>query len=286
MKERMMMKAESNFKFFVPLELSKAKDKQGNQIMKLGGIASTPDQDSDGEYLHPSGFDLDYFKKYGFINWHHQAKTNPAAIIGEPTKAEVKNDKLYIETELYNDSQLAKDVYTLAKALQSSPSNRSLGFSIEGKVTERDPMDPKIVRKAQITGCAVTPTPKNHTTLAEIIKGHGSDEDYMYEVDSDSANGGTSYILDVTKPTGERIVVDEKLNITIKSINTTNARPLIEEDLDGSIKNLKKVGQKKGRHLTKGEVYGQIFSYLHGINEDRAQQVFTIINKIENLKNK
>ena len=276
-----MMNNDRNFKFFVPLEFSKAKDKKGNQVMKLGGIASTPDQDSDGEYLHPEGFDLDYFKKYGFINWHHQAKDNPAAIIGEPTKAEVRDDKLYIETELYNDSQLAKDVYTLAKALKSSPSDRSLGFSIEGKVTERDPMNPKIVRKAQITGCAVTPTPKNHTTLAEIIKGHVAPEEYSYEVDADSANGGNSYILDVIKPSGERITVDEDLNITIKSTNTTNARALIEEDLDGSIKNLKKVGQKKGHHLTKGEVYGQIFSYLRGIDEDKAKQVFTIINQID-----
>lgn len=273
------------FKFFVPLAISKAKDKEGKGMMKLGGIASTPDQDSDGEFLHPDGFDLDYFKKYGFINWHHQSKTNPAAIIGEPTKAEVRDDKLYIETELYNDSQLAKDVYTLAKALQSSTSGRSLGFSIEGKVTERDPMNPKIVRKAQITGCAVTPTPKNHTTLAEIIKGHVSDDEYHYEVDADSANGGDTFILDVTKPSGERITVDKSLNITIKSTNTNNARALIEEDLDGSLKNLKKVGQKKAHHLTKGEVYGQIFSYLRGINANKAKQVYNIINQINNLKN-
>ena len=276
-----MMNSNLDFRFFVPLELSKAKDKDGKQVMKLGGIASTPDQDSDGEFLHPDGFDLDYFKKYGFINWHHQAKNNPAAIIGEPTKAEVKNDKLYIETQLYNDSPLAKDVYTLAKALQSSKSGRSLGFSIEGKVTERDPMNPKIVRKAQITGCAVTPTPKNHTTLAEIIKGHVVVDDYAYAVDTDPANGGMSYILDVTKPSGERITVDEDLNITIKSTNTTNARALIKESLDGSVKDLKKVGQKKGHHLTKGEVYGQIFSYLRGIDEDKAKQVFTIINQID-----
>ena len=161
---------DDRFKFFVPLNLSKGEDDKGNAVMKIGGIASTPEEDADGEFLDPEGFDLDYFLKYGFLNWHHQSKTSPSAIVGEPTSAYVKDRKLYVEGDLYNDSTLAKDIYALAKALESNKSNRRLGFSIEGSVTERDPMNAKYVKKAKITGCAITPTPKNSSTLAQIIK--------------------------------------------------------------------------------------------------------------------
>lgn len=275
------------FKFFVPLNLSKAKNDQGKEVMKIGGIASTPDEDSDGEFLDPHGFDLDYFLKYGFLNWHHQSKTNPAAIVGEPTKAEVKNKKLYIEGELYADSPLAKDIYQLAKSLESSNSGRRLGFSIEGKVTERDPMNAKIVKKAQITGCAITPTPKNSHTLAEIIKGQVDDmnEEYDFDVQEDENGGETQYILDIVKPSGERITVDKNLNIAIKSMNTTNAAPLKRESVDGSVKDLQKVGQKINKRLTKGEVYGQIFAYLPDDNLDGVKDVYAIVETIEKSLN-
>ena len=99
------------------------------------------DRDSDDEILDPSGFDLSYFMKNGFINWHHQTNNSPESIIGEPTVARITDKGLYVEGTLYNNSRVAKEVYELAKGLESSNSNRRLGFSIEGKVLERDLMD-------------------------------------------------------------------------------------------------------------------------------------------------
>ena len=128
---------DNTFKFFVPLELSKAKDAQGNEVMKIGGIASTPERDTDGEYLDPKGFDVSYFKNQGFFNWHHMAKSDPSAIIGEPTKAENRKEGLYVEGILYNDSAIAKSVYDTAQMLQNNSQNRRLGFSIEGKALKR-----------------------------------------------------------------------------------------------------------------------------------------------------
>ena len=282
-----MKKPVNDFRFFVPLELTKGTDAKGKKVMKIGGIASTSDEDSDGEFLDPEGFDLDYFLKYGFLNWHHQSKTNPSAIVGEPTVAEIRDKKLYIEGELYADSPLAKDIYTLAEALKSSSSGRHLGFSIEGKVTERDAMNPKIVKQAQITGCAITPTPKNSQTLAEIIKGHGAEiEDYEFEGSSDANGGKSEFILDIIKPTGERITVDKDLNVTIKAMEATgNGAPVVRESLSGQVTDLQKVGQKKKKDLTKGEVYGQIFQYLHDADIEKAKDIYTVIETIYKSEN-
>lgn len=272
------------FKFFMPLDITKAEDEKGIPKMKIAGIASTMDEDSDGEFLDPEGFDLDYFLRYGFLNWHHQAKNNPSAIVGEPTNAYVQDKKMFVEGELYQDSKLAKDIYELGTTLQNGSSKRRLGFSIEGKVLERDPMNAKIVKRAQITGCAITPTPKNSHTLAEIIKGE-VDSNEAWEFEKGEADGGQCYLIDVTKPTGERVMVDEKFNITIKSMNTANAAPLMRESVDGSVKDLEKVGRKKKHKLTKGEVYGQIYEYLCDTDISKAKDIYTIIETIHKTDN-
>ena len=53
----------NNFNFWTPVEITKGKDESGKNIMKLGGIASTFDEDADGEFLDPNGFDISDFKK-------------------------------------------------------------------------------------------------------------------------------------------------------------------------------------------------------------------------------
>ena len=221
---------EETFKFFVPIEdITKGtkKDANGNVEMIIGGIASTPHEDSDGEFLDPNGFQLDFFKRYGFINWHHQAKGNPAAIIGEPIMAEIRpNEGLYIKAKLYPDNQIAKDVYELSETL-SKNSTRRLGFSIEGKVVQRGSNDKKSplynqIKKARITGCAITPTPKNAYTLADIIKGEGildsseeADDNYEIVLESIEKGKPVQYIVDVQRPSGETVRVDKEFNITI-----------------------------------------------------------------------
>jgi hypothetical protein len=174
---------EKNFKFHLPLEvLEKAVDANGKEVMKIGGIASTSAKDADGEFLDPQGFDLSYFKSQGFFNWHHMSKKDPTAIIGEPTSAKITKDGLYVEGFLYSDSPIAKSVFSTAQMLEKSSNNRRLGFSIEGKATQRrseDEQHPdfKYVERASITGCAITFMPKNPKTYMDLIKG-GVDDDY------------------------------------------------------------------------------------------------------------
>lgn len=278
----------NNFKFFVPLEITKGKDKEGKETMRIGGIASTLDRDTDGEVLDPAGFQLDYFLKNGFINWHHQSKTNPTAIIGEPTKAEIKKEGLYIEGELYKDSKVAQSVYDLAKTLEKSKSGRRLGFSIEGKVVKRDELDERFVKEAIITGVAVTPSPKNASTILDILKGNFTDNEEEPEIVSTekTANGGTiEYIVDVMKQDGSRITVDKSYNVKVvaKGMDTSNAAATIRADVEGQPKKIAEnaKGKKKNSNfesLTKSEIFFEVLKYTDDL-EKAKQTTINLYNK-------
>lgn len=241
----------NDFKFFIPgIEIEKSKDEQGHEVMRVQGIASTDKKDTDEEILEPIGFDLSYFKKSGFINYNHQAKNDPSAIIGEPEDSTkiTKDGRFFVSAKLYPKSKRAREVYELAETLKSNDSSRSLGWSIEGKVLERDPFDEKRVKRALITGVAITPTPKNPGTWLDIVKGYISNEEYFYEEKAEEGtifgetnrpeNGGNFYILDITKENGDRILVDKQFNITIvkKSLTTVGAAALKKEDVENELK--------------------------------------------------
>lgn len=244
----------NNFSFWCPVDISKAIDETtGEEIMLLGGIASTADEDSDGEFLDPKGFDIKPLIESGLVNWHHQAKTCPATIVGEPTKAEIRKDGLYIETKLYPSSQVARDIWELAQTLDRDSKTRRLGYSIEGKVLERKSNDPKSpdykkISKAIITGVAITHQPKNPKTFANIIKG---------EIDDD---------FDEDDETEEK---EEE-----KSLDTTAARPLIKEELDPKI---------KVTTFGKSEVMEKLFQDIPGISIEKAKKIFNLIQNISKM---
>lgn len=271
-----------NFKFWVPLDIKKATDKHGNEIMKIGGIASTSAKDSDGEFLDPNGFNLQYFKDQGFLNWHHQAKNNPEALIGEPTKAEIRKEGLYIEGILYPDNKIAQSVWETAKTLEKNSSTRRLGFSIEGKATKRKSMDEnhpdyKIIQKADITGCAVTAMPKNPKTFLDIIKGHTDDSEEEYDDETlemiKALEAGSVTGQDTTNVStaGSGAPLKSESGVKIKKINT------LEEDEEDEKTN-------KNKKLTKAEVYEQIFSKQPDISLLDAEKVFHYIKKINMAK--
>lgn len=239
------------FKFWCPLDISKAKNEQGDDVMRLGGIASTMDKDADGEFLDPSGFDITDFKKSGVVNWHHQAKNSPATIIGEPHKAEVRTDGFYVETDLYPSSELAQEVYALAQTLAKDSKSRRLGYSIEGTVIERDDLNPKIVKQAKITGLAITHMPKNAQTFADIIKGHGHIEDE-----------------------------DED-----KSLDTSSGSAVMPESVEGDGKDRKRKDGDSLKYVVKSLsselMYDKIFDTFPGISIEKAEKVFEFLNKIE-----
>ena len=230
------------FKFFIPIDIiEKGKNKEGKEVMKICGVASTPQLDTDGQYLNPKGFDLSFFKSNGFINWNHLAKKDPAYYIGEPTEGTriTDNNELWIEAELWAESELAKSVWGLANTLKKRKSNRKLSYSVEGKILDSN-KDNSNVKKALITSVAITPAPKCPGTWLDIMKGNLYEEDeYEYELKKGNPNGGEVYIIDITDEKGDRIIVDKEINIKIqKALSTTSGGILKKEDVEGNLKNL------------------------------------------------
>lgn len=242
-----------NFKFWCPVEIEKAIDETtGAEIMRLGGIASTVDEDSDGEFLDPKGFDIAPLIESGMVNWHHQAKTSPATIVGEPSKAEVRKEGLYIETDLYPSSSIARDIWELAQTLEKDSKTRRLGYSIEGKVVKRKSNDKKSpdykkIIKAIITGVAITHQPKNPKTFANIIKG---------EID------------------GSFDEEEEKSEIEEKSLSTENASALKKESVDRKV---------KITTFSKSEVMDRLFVDIPSIDIEKAEKIYLMLTKIANM---
>lgn len=270
--DRNMTKDINNFNFWCPVEISKAIDENtGEELMLLGGIASTADEDSDGEFLDPKGFDIQPLLKSGMVNWHHQAKTCPGTIVGEPTKAEIRKEGLYIETKLYPSSQVARDIWDLAKTLDADSNTRRLGYSIEGRVVSRksdDKTSPdyKKITKAIITGVAITHQPKNPKTFANIIKGEIDDD--LEEEETEEKK------TDKKKLSKEEEKYYEGVNMKEKSLSTTNARPLIKEEVDPKI---------KVTTFGKAEVMERLFNDVPGISIEKATKIFNLIKTISKM---
>lgn len=262
---------ENSFKFWCPIEKSQESidPATGEQIMRLGGIASTSDEDADGEFLDPKGFDIKPLMESGMVNWHHQAKGQPATIIGEPSKAEITPEGLYIETDLYPSSKIAHEVWELANTLEKDSKTRRLGYSIEGRVVKRKSNDKnspdyKKIVKAIITGVAITHQPKNPKTFANIIKGEIDEEDDEKEVDMFEGNGDSNNLM-------------KKLNEKEKSLNTENGKPLKKESLNKKLKN---------QTFGKANVIERLFKDIPAISIEKAEKIYSLITKISSMKGK
>lgn len=147
----------------------------GREIYKIRGVASTNKKDLDGHTLQPTGFDSSYLLENGHFNYNHQAKGSPAAHIGEPTLAELRyddagNPQYWVEGFLYGDHPLAQECAEHMNRLKKNKSKRKMKFSIEGKPIELNPDDKNDVTRTLITGIALTTTPKNSDTWAELVK--------------------------------------------------------------------------------------------------------------------
>jgi hypothetical protein len=220
-----------DFQFYIPAEIHKGGE--DNDEMRLKGIASTGHLDQQGEELMPKGLDINYLITKGYINWHHQLKNDPLAIIGvpDPKKTKITPEGLYVEAVLYKSNPMAQKAYEQTKIMESENLGRRMGWSVEGKVSERDPLKKGRVIKASITGIALTPMPINPNTFANICKAFS--EGGEFEKGSGSENGGKTYQLSHTLSDDRK-----SINITValdKAMTTDSARAVIKEDLEGNI---------------------------------------------------
>lgn len=157
--------------FYVPIDTVKTVDsdveKSKSKEILVSGWASTGDRDFQGETVEPIGIDATYLFNNGWIDYEHDTEK----VIGAPTENSYvdTNKGLYIEARLFKRCPEVKELMNLYDDIQDSGVNRSLGFSIEGNVRERDEDDPSIIKNVMVTGVALTRNPANGSALLDSV---------------------------------------------------------------------------------------------------------------------
>ncbi len=160
------------FRVFIPataIDIEKAGDKDGKRWIQ--GIASTDSKDIQGEIIDQNGIDFSYFLKHGWFNDDH--KSGPENKVGQPTECRITRNGLWVKGFLFNNHSRANHYWELMNSLASSGSSRKVGFSIQGKVKRRNGNK---IAECWIQDVALTPSPVNTTTWAEIAKSLSSME--------------------------------------------------------------------------------------------------------------
>ena len=152
---------------FVPLYAEKS-DKGDNGDWYIEGLASTPDMDYQGDIIKPDAIDYKtVFEDHGWITYEHGKDVSD--IIGEPIDAFTDEDGFHIKGKLYKESKRAQEVWKFQNMVsKESSKGRTLGFSIEGPIIARDPVDPRIITKVQIKNVTVTYHPANPYAKMEV----------------------------------------------------------------------------------------------------------------------
>jgi len=161
---------EKKFTFHVPIELIKGQESE--ETWKVRGIASTEDQDLQGESVMQEGLDISALKAgRGLFNWDHQK--GPENVLGQIEDAEfISYDgkkALQVEGYLFKHQEKAKAFYNILKSLKKGAGPR-VHMSIEGKILERDNFNAQKIKKARIDKVALTLDPVNPYTFAELCK--------------------------------------------------------------------------------------------------------------------
>ena len=140
--------------------------------MRIGGLVSSDTLDAQGERIIQAGLDFSEFLDRGWYNDNHGKGSTD--VVGYPEGARyVKKGGMlptgkaagtggwWTEGYLLN-TEKGRQLWELASALEKAP--RKLGFSIEGKVVERDSTKSHIIKRAMVRNVAVTHCPVNRDT--------------------------------------------------------------------------------------------------------------------------
>lgn len=162
------------FSFDLPVDVvkSEGEDKEHPE-MRIGGYASTDDDDRQGDVIVQKGLDYSDFVNYGYFNFDH----HPDQVLGWPDKGKCHVDSkgFYVEGTLLDGVPLARSMWETALSLKRQHAPRRLGFSVEGKVLQRDEIGK--IAKAKIYNVALTYNPVNpEATWDALVKSFTSDE--------------------------------------------------------------------------------------------------------------
>lgn len=174
------LNTKDTFRFVVPADLEKASDGS----YKIRGLASTERVDQQGEVLIQKGIDLTPIdKKKGIINFDHMK--GPENTIGLLDGYQRTEKGLVIEGRLFKNHTKAKAVREIMESLGEGDRGR-VGLSVEGRILERDPSNPSVIRKCQISAVAVTLNPVNTDTYADLVKSMNAAQDLEIDSQEDS----------------------------------------------------------------------------------------------------
>ena len=168
-----------NFLVDIPLEKAGEADPEHWVVQ---GIASCEVQDQDGEEIIQKGIDCEPLMKGGYINWDHRDREGPAYLIGFPTEFRLVNAgqyaqklgksveglALWVKGELYKNKPVAQAVWEHIQAAQDGP--RQLGWSVQGRVIDRDRARKSRITKSAVHHLAITHQPIQSLTFAEMAK--------------------------------------------------------------------------------------------------------------------
>lgn len=180
------------FNFSLPLNVVKSESASTDE-WRIGGYASTANEDRQGDEIIQRGLDISDFVNYGWLNYDH----NSDIILGYPDKAkcEVNKRGFYVEGTLLKGISQSKNIWETAIALQKSGSDRRLGFSVEGKILKRN--DAGQIVKAKVYNVAVTPNPVNtDCTWSALVKSFTTNmEDLTKALEAGHGNASGSPVI-------------------------------------------------------------------------------------------
>ena len=157
------------FTLWSPIDVVEKGDADSTRRGRIEGIASSEAMDADKEVVLQKGLDWSWFMSKGFVSLEHPLGVQN--IVGEPVsvKSVTLNggiEATKITCDLLLDDPIAKSIYDKAKILKKADSDRRLGFSIEGRVLDRDG---STINKAEVVSVAISAVPKNPLTWFEPI---------------------------------------------------------------------------------------------------------------------
>lgn len=130
----------------------------------IAGVVSTDAVDFQGDAVDQGGLIWDYFLKYGWFDCEHDGQ-----ILGHPTKVTPGDQETHIEGYLLLEVPRAKDFFEKALALKAAGSSRKLGYSVQGKILERDPVNKSRIKKAVVMRVALSEHPVNASTYLDPV---------------------------------------------------------------------------------------------------------------------
>lgn len=198
-------------KIFASIDLAKTEE-QDDGTIKVWGYASADTEDSDGEIITADAMKaaLPGYMKWGAVREMHQAKAAGTAI-----EAEVQDDgKTWFGAHIVD-----------AEAVKKVKANVYKGFSIGGKVTERDELNKTVIKGLNLIEVSLVDRPANPEAVLTMYKAEG--------LEDETPNGdGISAVDELAEMLNKGEVSPERL---LEAAKTIAAEKYVDADEHGEM---------------------------------------------------